>query len=141
VEEKIILIADDESLSNLMLKKLLNKMGYTVYTASDGMDAYQQYLEISPDIVITDLNMPVLCGCGLIKKIRENDKVTPIIICTGMNVDEVYNLSVVRKPINLDVLKDRLAEATHERYDFDIHDVSDFCELMKPSREKVQLVW
>lgn len=140
MEEKIILIADDESLSNLMLKKLLNKMGHTVHTASDGMDAYQQYLEISPDIVVTDLNMPVLCGCGLIKKIRENDKVTPIIICTGMNVDEVYNLSVVRKPINLDVLKDRLAEATHERYDFDIQDVSDFCELMKPSREK-QLVW
>ncbi len=57
-----ILVADDEAcITNVVAKKLRNA-GFEVVVAMDGQEAYEQALAERPDLMITDLQMPVMSG-------------------------------------------------------------------------------
>lgn len=78
----ILLAEDEENLRNSFKKVLLLYVKH-VHTASNGEEAYQLYLKFRPDIVITDVKMPKLNGLDFIKKIRQDDHVTPIIVTSA----------------------------------------------------------
>jgi two-component system, OmpR family, response regulator len=66
-----ILLADTEEVSREFIKLRLELKGYEVYEATDGSEALEKYSQYSPDIVITELNLPVVDGYQLINKIKE----------------------------------------------------------------------
>ncbi len=60
-----------------------------IQTARDGQEAFEYYEENKDDIelIVTDLNMPIMDGFELIKKIRSTNSETPIIVCSA-NIQE-----------------------------------------------------
>jgi len=64
-----ILIVEDNTDSRDILAKLLRMSGYEVTSASDGESGYVAALERVPDLIITDINMPVMSGIELLKKV------------------------------------------------------------------------
>lgn len=96
-----VLIAEDEMLVRVGLKNAINweKFGMMVYAdVADGRSAWEIILRETPDLLITDIRMPVMDGMELIGKIRENGLKTKIIILTCM---EEFDLA--QKAINFGV--------------------------------------
>lgn len=67
-----ILIVDDSDVVRRILSSALTKDGYELYTAVDGEDGSNKVREINPDIVLLDVEMPILDGFSVLKEIRAN---------------------------------------------------------------------
>lgn len=90
---RILFIEDDDIQRNELLTFLSRRVN-KVYTASNGEEGYIRYKAVQPDIIITDLRMPRMDGIELVKKIREEDRLIPIIVATAMNDKETILESV-----------------------------------------------
>ena len=66
---KILVVEDDQNL-RLTLTELLRLEGFAVVTARDGDEGYLQAMAHQPDLVVTDLNMPILDGVELARLLR-----------------------------------------------------------------------
>jgi CheY-like chemotaxis protein len=64
------LVVEDNVDSRDLLAKLLGMKGYEVSSASDGESGYAAALSQLPDPIITDINMPIMDGIALLKKVR-----------------------------------------------------------------------
>jgi len=85
-ENTTILVVDDDSFVREMLSMILETGGYAVATAENGAAAFQQYMGgQKADLIISDMNMPEMNGLELIRKLRENNIDTPLIILTANN--------------------------------------------------------
>ncbi len=80
-----VLIVEDEMLVSIGLRNMIDWSGMgmkVIAEASNGAAALEIYEREKPDLILTDIKMPVMDGLQLISKIRENDKSTKIIILT-----------------------------------------------------------
>ncbi len=85
-ENTTILVVDDDPFVREMLSMILETGGYAVATAENGAAAFRQCMEGQrADLIISDMNMPEMNGLELIRKLRENQVDTPLIILTGNN--------------------------------------------------------
>ncbi len=66
-----ILIVDDEELIRLNLRALLEDLGYRFFEAADGREGLDVFDRWRPDLVLTDLRMPVMDGLSMIDALRE----------------------------------------------------------------------
>lgn len=86
-----------------------------IHTASNGQEGLDQFQKSLPDIIITDIQMPLMSGLEMVKKIREIDQEIPIIITSAFE-DSEYLLEAIGlgveyyllKPVMLDRLESRL---------------------------------
>nr|WP_320017427.1 response regulator [uncultured Desulfobacter sp.] len=112
-----ILIAEDDYISRVMLKKNLTADGHHVIEAGDGQTAWQMYQERKPDMVLSDWMMPGMDGITLCREIRGacKEKYAYIMILTTK--DEVEDLITVfeagaddyiSKPVRPEELKSRI---------------------------------
>ena len=69
---KTVLIAEDSAVNRELLRELLEIRDYAVMEACDGEQALLRIAEAKPDILLLDLNMPVLDGYGAIARIRKD---------------------------------------------------------------------
>lgn len=92
LRHKILVVEDDQNL-RITLTELLRLEGFVVVTARDGDEGYLQAMTHQPDLVITDLNMPVLDGVELARLLRrQRGKIAGIpIIALSANLTD-YNL-------------------------------------------------
>ena len=104
---RILVVEDNRDLA-FGLRTNLEVEGYQVLLAEDGVAGLQHALGSSPDLIILDLLLPKLGGIDVLKKIREKDTTTPILILTakGNEVDKVLGLRLgaddyVTKPFAL----------------------------------------
>lgn len=118
LRDKTILFVEDDIINRTEVCEILTMLFDKVYTAKNGVEAYEIYEDESPDIILTDIKMPKLDGLGLIKKIRLNDYKTPIILMTSFAESDLLvdaaNLSVdgyLVKPVVLEKLTGRLSSA------------------------------
>lgn len=90
-KHKILVVEDDQTI-RLTLTELLCLQGFNVITARDGDEGYLQALAHQPDLIITDLNMPILDGVGLARLIRrEGSRLGSIpIIALSANLDDFH---------------------------------------------------
>ena len=90
-----ILVADDEQGIIDFVTLYLEKDGYTVFTATDGEDAWAHIQQKKIDLAILDIMMPKMNGYQLIKKIRA-EKNIPIIFLTAKDAsaDKVLGLDI-----------------------------------------------
>ncbi|MEA2027399.1 MAG: response regulator [Campylobacterota bacterium] len=88
-----------------------------LYVAENGKEGLAKFKEFKPDIVITDIQMPIMDGIEMMKAIREIDSNTPIIVTTAFN-DSDYLIQAIKlhtahylmKPLNLKKLKKSIDE-------------------------------
>lgn len=83
--DKRVLVVDDEiHIVHVVAIKLRNN-GYEVITADNGAEALEVAQQESPDIIVTDYQMPVMTGLELVKELRENEttKDIPVILLTA----------------------------------------------------------
>lgn len=81
-----LLIADDEKWVKERLARTIDWKSYDIIqvdTASDGQEAYEYIMEHHPDIVVTDVRMPVCSGLELIRRVRQQGMNTHFIIISG----------------------------------------------------------
>ena len=84
MEEKMILIAEDEEFNYLLLKYILEKNGYKTIRASNGVEALEIYRsDLHLDLIVMDVKMPVMSGLEATIEIRKKDKKIPIIALTA----------------------------------------------------------
>jgi len=111
-----LLYAEDETLirKNHIIY-LQSKYDFIIYEAKDGIEALKLYNEYTPDIVLTDINMPNMCGLELAKEIRKISKHTKIIILTAHSEQDklmqAFDSNVVNyliKPINRERLRNSI---------------------------------
>uniref|UniRef100_A0A7C2K2F8 Response regulator n=1 Tax=candidate division WOR-3 bacterium TaxID=2052148 RepID=A0A7C2K2F8_UNCW3 len=80
---KTILIIDDSATIIMSLKTVLELHGFKVESASNGKEALDKIKSgLKPDLIITDLNMPVMDGMEFIKNVRPVLRFIPILILT-----------------------------------------------------------
>jgi DNA-binding response OmpR family regulator len=81
--EKIkILLVDDDRQNSMLLRKFLEVEGYEVEYAENGRAGWEIYDANRPDLVLLDINMPLMNGFELAQKIREQDRVVLIFFLT-----------------------------------------------------------
>jgi DNA-binding response OmpR family regulator len=78
-----ILLVDDDFYVRELNAGVLIRFGYKVDTAGDGADAWKALNEQSYDLLITDNRMPRVTGLELIKKLRSEDMMLPVILASG----------------------------------------------------------
>ncbi|MEO0015284.1 MAG: two-component sensor histidine kinase, partial [Cyanobacteriota bacterium] len=86
-----ILIVDDVKTSRLLLLNILEPLGFRVLTAKNGQQGLQLALANQPDLILTDLFMPIKTGFTLIAELRQRDNFakTPIIAISASSFEEV----------------------------------------------------
>ena len=89
------LVVDDSLTMRKVLGRLLEREGYEVLVAKDGMDAMQLLQETTPDIILTDIEMPRMDGFGLSRNIRDDERTkhTPLIMISSRTADKHQNLA------------------------------------------------
>ncbi len=112
-----VLIADDKETSRELIRTVLESLGHEVREASDGREAVREAREAPPDLIILDLQMPVLDGFGALAELRGDQSLagTPIMALTAsaLQGDRERALaagfdSYVSKPIPLRMLREEV---------------------------------
>jgi two-component system chemotaxis response regulator CheY len=87
-----ILIAEDNRVNLRLLTFTLNKAGHQVLGAEHGQAALERLAEMPVDLLIADIDMPVMDGITLLKHIRANEayKTLPVIVLTASGENEDY---------------------------------------------------
>lgn len=93
-QKKILIIEDEKSISDI-IKFNLTKEGYAVETAYDGQDGYEKAISLAPDLILLDIMLPIMDGFAVCKKVRETSNV-PILMLTAKEeeVDKVLGLEL-----------------------------------------------
>ncbi len=115
-----ILYAEDEEGIRKNITDSLKYYMKDVYEASNGQEAYDIYKEKKPDIILSDIHMPIMDGIEFVKKLRKEDRSTPVVMITA-HTDKKYLLEAVElhmekyivKPLELDELFDILKKCVN----------------------------
>lgn len=116
---KTILIVDDiKDITDSLQRFLSGSEMYTVLTANSGQEALSLLEENTPDLILTDINMPGLSGGALVSQLRVDPRfaTTPVVFMTGMVTNEEVDIgngrigghSYIAKPFNLRKLRDTI---------------------------------
>lgn len=86
-----VLAIDDSRTIRTLLRVALEKAGFDYHDAEDGVLGVSKFAEVSPDIVITDINMPNMDGYGVIDALRNGPNATtvPVLVLTTESSQEL----------------------------------------------------
>jgi two-component system cell cycle response regulator DivK len=118
---KTILVVEDYADSRFMLARLLEMCGYRVLEAADGREAVEAAERECPDVVLMDLQMPVLDGftaTSIIRRIESTCRV-PVIAVSAQSTEDYVAAArrvgcdhFVPKPVDFDLLLELVRECT-----------------------------
>lgn len=118
--ETILLVDDEQDIRDVLYMALADG-GYRVMMAENGEAALKLYHAMRPPIVITDIKMPVMDGIELLKRIKQQNAETEVIMITGHGDMDLAIKSLkhaatdfIIKPINVDALEIAL-QRVHEK--------------------------
>lgn len=118
-----ILVVEDNEELKAFLKSILSE-NYTVITASNGEEGLQHAVDDLPDLIISDVMMPVMDGLEMIRQIKENNNIChiPIIVLSAKASldDRIAGLEqgiddYITKPFSATYLKTRVASLLRQR--------------------------
>jgi type IV pilus assembly protein PilB len=112
----VILVTEDSKDTQSLLKLLLEKRGYRVVVAGDGVEALVRLGQESFDLILSDVEMPHMDGFRLMEVLAQKEIKTPVIFVTAWNLEEAEAKALslgaadyIPKPIKKDVLLSRIA--------------------------------
>lgn len=115
-----VLIVEDSPTQAFLLKESLEKHQLVVTTAKDGMEALQRISEKLPDVIVTDIEMPIMNGYELCKHLKSNTKLKeiPVILLTNLTdpLDVIGGIecsadSFLTKPCEINLLLSTIQNA------------------------------
>ncbi|MFN2455895.1 MAG: response regulator [Pyrinomonadaceae bacterium] len=82
---KKILVVEDDDVARELLRMALERKGYAVVTAEDGVRGFDAAISTKPDLIVTDVDMPAADGVHLVRRVRDTPEIAgvPIIVTTG----------------------------------------------------------
>jgi DNA-binding response OmpR family regulator len=80
---KRIMVIDDEENIRFLYKEELEDEGFTVELAKNGDEALEKLPDFKPDLITLDIKMPGMNGIEVLKRIREQDRKLPIVLCSA----------------------------------------------------------
>jgi CheY-like chemotaxis protein len=108
---KTAVVADDDPEVRLLLAEYLDRLGYQVTEARDGLETLLQVKKVRPTLLILDLMMPRLGGIDALEHIRKHFPDVVVVVLTGTPDDKLRGRAVslgaaalLPKPLDLDVL-------------------------------------
>ena len=113
-----VMVVDDSLTVRKITSRLLTREGYQVVLAKDGVDALEQLIEVVPDVVLSDIEMPRMDGFDLLRNIRADKRLgnLPVIMITSRTADKHRNYAIeigateyLGKPYDEDQLLDLIA--------------------------------
>lgn len=114
---KILIVEDEKGMRDLLFR-VFRKEGYEVFLAEDGEQGLESAKELIPDVIIADLDMPVMNGIEMIKRIKAFDPNSTIIIITAYasleSAIEALKLGAydyIIKPFKIDEIKITVSKA------------------------------
>jgi len=121
---KILIVDDNEVLANL-IKEMLDREGlYQVETAVNGEEGYEAFFNFKPDIILTDIEMPVKNGIEMIRDIRAHHPgVKTIYMSSNIRRYQAllehekteYKSELLNKPLHYPEIKRLFQECREER--------------------------
>jgi len=114
----VVLVDDEPHITHMVARKLM-QCGFTVHTAMDGQQGLSKILEVMPDLVVTDLQMPYMSGIELATRLFNSAKMShiPVIMLTARGfaieaqIQELTNIkSLLSKPFGTKALIDLIAK-------------------------------
>ena len=91
-----VMVVDDSLTVRKITSRLLAREGYQVLLAKDGVDALEQLLDVTPDVILSDVEMPRMDGFDLVRNIRADERLSalPIIMITSRTADKHRNHAI-----------------------------------------------
>ena len=114
--EKVLIIDDEEKILNLVTS-YLEREGYEIFTAQDGLEGLKLSKKVNPDIIVLDIMLPGMDGLELLSQIRRESNVYVIMLTAKTEeTDKIVGLSVgaddyVTKPFSPRELTARIKAA------------------------------
>lgn len=115
LKEVSVLYVEDELGVRDQLALFIRRRVGTLYLAADGQEGLEVFLQHKPDIVVTDISMPVMDGMEMAKQIKAANVDTPVVITTAYNevgfLNDAIEIGIDKylvKPINPKLLVDAL---------------------------------
>ncbi len=114
-----ILITDDDTNYRANVLELVELWGYNVVSAANGEEALAQIEQQRPDLILCDLDMPVMDGLEVLKCVKGNPATAsiPFVLVTGRTDDETKKRAIallvdayITKPMNIDALQRLVAD-------------------------------
>jgi CheY-like chemotaxis protein len=111
--QRLLLVVDDDAATRLLLTELFNGSGYAVVLAENGEEGLKQLLDYTPDLVVLDLQMPVMDGWRFRaeQQLLTNVRVAtvPVVLLTGTDNAEksakaLHAAGFIEKPFEPDLL-------------------------------------
>ncbi len=107
-----VLVVDDYAPERQAMAELLDLWGYQVETAGDGLEALEKIFASSPDLVLTELSLPLMSGIELLQELKRRSHMMPFIIVTSEAAPSEQHqalalgaFTLLEKPINPERLK------------------------------------
>jgi CheY-like chemotaxis protein len=105
VKPPLILVVDDERVLAEVLATFLQDEGFRVCMVHDGIAALEQAAVLSPDLIISDMQMPRLGGLGLVRHLRATGNPVPVVLMSSVVADvRLQDVRFLSKPFDLDHL-------------------------------------
>ena len=121
-----ILVVDDIPLNVLLVKKMLQPLGFDTSEAEDGVVAIEKIGADKPDLILLDLMMPRMDGFEVLRRLRASDdtKSIPVIILSALNSndDVAKGISMgaedyITKPIIMDRLQSSVIKQLNKLFE------------------------
>jgi two-component system, OmpR family, response regulator len=116
-KDSILVVEDEEKIARL-LELELEYEGYQVTKVMDGLEAFDAYKTGKWDLILLDVMLPGISGIELLRRIRQNDKTTPVLLLTakGSVEDKVSGLDYgandyITKPFQIEEVLARIRAA------------------------------
>ena len=112
-----ILLVDDEPATLQLVRKILQADGYQILQAFDGLQALERVAESAPDLILLDVVMPHMDGMAVLRKLREQDSVTGVIMSSALSSENLVVQAMldgaddfVSKPFTLKNMRVRIRQ-------------------------------
>ncbi len=118
---KRALVVDDSLTVRIYHSSLLKNFGFSVDSAENGLEALEMVMKNRYDLILADINMPVMDGYEFVRKLRklEEYKTTPVVFITTLDSEEDRKRALLSggtlyivKPIDNDVLRKIIESVT-----------------------------
>ncbi len=117
----VLYVEDDEEIRELLSRFLAHRVG-TLHTATNGQEGIQAFNEHHPDVVVTDIKMPVMDGLEMASTIKSSSHEVPIIVITAYSERDYFMRAIeigvdqyVTKPVNTDTLLEAIYKSAKNR--------------------------
>lgn len=113
-----VLLVDDEAHIRKYVGLILKQLGSpTIYEATNGVEAVETYSRVNPDLVLLDVNMPIMDGIETLKKLKEIDPGCIVVMLTSLANRETIHQAVdlgASNYIRKDTSRDEITAALRE---------------------------